>query len=297
VWLDAATSVGSIVAMSSSAVGHERVELRDAHESARLKVYLRELWQRRSYVHHVSLNELKSRQVTNVLGNLWHLLNPALSISVFYVVFGLLLKTDRGVDNFLLFLTTGLFIYQSTQSSTIDGAKSIVTNKGIIKAVRFPRVLLPLTSTWTEFLASLSTYVVLFLTAFATGQSPRWTWFAIAPIVLLQLVFNAGLGMFAARAAHHFIDTIQILPFVFRLVFYGSGVIFSVDAYVESDKLLLQLAFILNPMYCFITMGRWAMMGSDADPVLLLSATGWSVFALVAGFFWFRAGEEAYARD
>lgn len=283
--------------MSTVAARQGVPELRDAHESSKLGVYLRELRSRRPYVHHVAINELKSRQVTNVLGNLWHLLNPLLSIAVFYVIFGLLLDTDRGVDNFLLFLTTGLFLYQFTQSSTIDGAKSIVTNKGLIKAVHFPRALLPLTSTWTEFLASLSTYVVLFLTAFVTGQSPRWSWLAIAPIILLQLVFNTGLGMAAARAAHHFIDTIQILPFVFRLVLYASGVIFSVDAYVESDNQFVHLAFVLNPMYCFITMGRWAMMGVECDPQLVLSAVGWSIVALLVGFFWFRAGEESYARD
>ena len=283
--------------MSSTVADRGIPPLRDAHESSRLGVYLREVWQRRNYVHHVALNELKRRQVTNVLGNLWHLLNPALSVAVYYLIFGVLLETDRGVENFLLFLTVGLFLYQATQSSTIDGAKSVVTNKGLIKAVRFPRVLLPLTSTWTEFLSGLSNYAVLFATALLTGQAPRWSWLAIVPIVLLLFVFDAGLAMIAARLSTHFVDTIQILPFVFRLVFYASGVIFSVDAYVDSDAGLLRLLFVLNPMYCFITMGRWAMMGIDCSPVLVLSAAIWSITALVAGFFFFRAGEEGYARD
>lgn len=283
--------------MSTTVVGHDLPELRDAHASSKLSVYLRELWDRRSYVHHVSINELKSRQVTNVLGNVWHLLNPALTIAVYYLIFGVLLGTDRGVDNFLLFITAGLFIFQVTQKSTIDGAKSIVTNKGVIKAVRFPRALLPITSTWTEFLASLSTYVVLLATALITGQSVRWQWIVLVPVVVLQLVLNTGLAMVAARAATHFFDTIQILPFIFRLVLYSSGVIFSVDAYVESDNELVHLLFVLNPMYCFITMARWAVMGTDCDPELVLSAASWSILALVIGFLWFRAGEESYARD
>ena len=283
--------------MSTTVADRRLPPLRDAHESSRLGVYLREVWERRNYVHHVALNELKRRQVTNVLGNLWHLLNPALSVAVYYLVFGVLIDTDRGVGNFLLFLTVGLFLYQSTQSSTIDGAKAVVTNKGLIKAVRFPRVLLPLTSTWTEFLSSIPTFLVLYVTALLTGQFPRWTWLAIVPIVLLQFVFNAGLAMFAARLSTHFVDTIQILPFVFRLVFYGSGVIFSVDAYVQSDNTWLRLLFTLNPMYCFISMGRWAIMGQSCSPVLVLSAVVWSIVTLFGGFFYFRGGEEGYARD
>jgi teichoic acid transport system permease protein len=287
-------AVDSIAVMSGTAV--DTAELRDADASRRLGVYLRELWERRSYINHVATNELKSRQVTNVLGNLWHLLNPALSIGVYFLIFGVLLETDRGVDNFILFLTVGLFLYQVTQKSTTDGAKSIVTNKGVIKAVRFPRALLPISSTWTEFLASLPTFLVLFVVAAITGQAPRWSWLALIPLIFLQLIFNAGAAMIAARLTTHFVDMIQILPFIFRLLFYGSGVIFSVDAYVE-DSPLIELLFDLNPMYCFISLGRWSVMGGTFQGELLLSAIVWSFAILTLGFLWFRAAEETYARD
>ncbi len=271
-------------------------ELRDAHASSQLTVYLREIWERRSYVRHVAVNELRHRQITNVLGNLWHLLNPALSIGVYYLVFGLLLKTDRGVDNYFLFLTVGLFIFQFTQKSTIDGAKAIVTNKGIIKAVRFPRALLPISSTVTELLASIPNFVVMYAIALMVGEQPSLRWLAMIPVIALQLAFNLGASMLAARATTYFVDTIQILPFIFRLVLYASGVIFSVDAYVDTDSATHWL-FILNPVYCFITLARWTVMGGEFRGDLLLSGSIWALALLVAGFLWFRAGEESYARD
>jgi teichoic acid transport system permease protein len=271
-------------------------ELRDAHASRRLGVYIRELYDRRSYIWHVAINELRHRQITNVLGNLWHLLNPALTIGVYYLIFGLLLKIDRGVDNFLLFLTIGLFIFQFTQKATIDGAKSVVTNRGIIKAVRFPRALLPISSTITELLASIPNLVVVALVAVAAGTTPDPRWLALIPLVALQLLFTLGAAMIAARLATHFIDTIQILPFVFRLILYGSGVIFSVDAYVERDG-FVHLLFVLNPMYNFITLSRWSILGGDFEINLLISAIVWSIVLFCAGFLWFRAGEERYARD
>lgn len=283
----------------SSAVGvdaHHGAELRDAHATRKLNAYLRELWERRTYINYVSTSELKSRQITNVLGNVWHLLNPALSIAVYYVVFGLLLKTNRGVDNFILFLTSGIFMYQVTQKSTVAGAKSIVGNRGLIRAVRFPRALLPITSTWTEFLASLSTYAVLFGTAIATGQSPLWSWSFLVPLALLQLVFNAGAALVAARITTHFRDFTQILPFVFRLLFYGSGVIFSVDAYVQNNQ-LAHFLFTANPLYCFISLSRWSVMGGAFPTEPLISAVCWSFAIAVVGFFWFRSREAAYARD
>ena len=118
----------------------------------------------------------------------------------------------------------------------------------------------------------------------------------MAPIVALQFVFSLGAAMVAARMATHFIDTIQILPFVFRLILYSSGVIFSVDAYVESGG-LAELLFKANPVYCFITLSRWSVIGGQFPSDLLVSATIWAAVTLVAGFFWFRAAEERYARD
>lgn len=271
-------------------------ELRDAHAAAKLGPYLAETWERRAYIGHVAINELKTRQITNVLGNLWHLLNPALSIAVYYLIFGLLLKTTRGVDNFILFLASGLFIFQFTQKATIDGSKAIVGNKGIIKAIRFPRAILPVTSTATEFLATLPTYCVLYIVALLTGADLSLRWILLIPLLCLQFVFNTGAALITARIGSHFADTTQILPFVFRLLLYSSGVIFSVDAYVE-DNPLVELLFLLNPLYCFITIGRWTVMGGDFREDLFLSALVWSFFILVVGFLWFRRAEETYARD
>jgi teichoic acid transport system permease protein len=288
--------VGSIDQMSSLTAVGPPAGMRDAHEVARLLPYLRDLWSRRSYLWYVSANELRSRQVTSVLGNLWHLLNPALSIAIYYLIFGLLLDTTRGVENFILFLTVGLFVFQYTQKATIDGARAIVSNAGLIKAIHFPRALLPITSTVTETLASLSTFVVLYAIAILTGETPTWRWLLLPAVIALVFVFNLGASMIAARLTTHFQDTTQILPFFFRLLLYASGVIFSVDAYTEDDS-AARLLFTLNPMYCFISLARWCMMAGNLRTDLLVSAVLWSLGIVVVGFMWFRAAEERYARD
>jgi teichoic acid transport system permease protein len=271
-------------------------ELRDAHESERLGPYLREVIDRRGYIWFVAKQELRIRQALNVLGNLWNLLNPILTITVYYLIFGLLLNTTRGVDNFLLFLTIGLFIFQFTQKSTTEGAKSIVGNKGLLKGVSFPRVILPVTSTVTELLASLSPFALMLVLALVTGQSPLWSWLVLPVIIGVQFTFNLGAAMVAARMTTQFRDTTQILPFFFRLLLYASGVIYSVDAYVD-DSPAVKVLFTLNPMYCFLTAVRWSVMGTALDITLMVSGVVWSILLCVGGFFWFRAAEASYARD
>jgi teichoic acid transport system permease protein len=293
---DPITTVDSVISMSVSIGSRELPELRDAHEAAKLGPYIRDVWSRRSYIRHVAVNELRHRQNTNVLGSLWHLLNPALTIGVYYLVFGLIIKSDRGVENFLLFLTIGLFVFQLGQKSTINGARSVVSNKGLIKAVRFPRVILPLTSTVTEGFAAIPTFGVAYVVALAAGVAITWSWLLLPPLLALMMVFNAGTAMIAARLTTHFADTTQILPFVFRLLLYVSGVIFSVEAYV-SDNDALKMLFLLNPYYAYITLARWSIMGGDLPTDLLVSAVVWAVLIFIVGFAWFRSAEEAYARD
>ena len=67
-------------------------------------------------------------------------------------------------------------------------------------------------------------------------------------------------------------------------------------AYVDEGS-AAELLFILNPLYCFLSMGRWCVMGTELDSILILSAVIWSFVLFVGGFHFFRAAEERYARD
>ena len=253
-------------------IGHQG--LVDAHEQTRLGPYLRNLHNRRSYIWYVAVSELRSRQIDTVLGNLWHLLNPALSIAIYYVIFGLLLDTTRGVDNFILFLTIGIFVFQYTQRTTTQGATAITQNVGLLKAIRFPRALLPVTSTLTETLSSLPTYALIYIVALLTGEPVRWQWVLVPLVMAFQLIFNLGAAMIAARATTHFRDMTQLLPFFFRLLLYASGVIFLASAYAQSHYSWL---FTANPMYCYISITRWCVMGEEITTSIVLSALVWTI--------------------
>ena len=270
-------------------------ELRDVRQTSRLGEYLKETWRRRGYAWYVSVSELRGRQMDAVLGNLWHLLNPALQIAVYYLVFGVVLEINRGVDNFIGFLSVGVFTYGFTQRATMAGARAIYKNRGLIKIISFPRALLPITSTLTEVLTALPSFVVMVVVALATGEQPAWEWFLVAPIFVVQSVFNAGVALIASRATNHVADVQQVLPFIFRLGFYASGVLFNVESYVKQPE--YRLLFEINPMYCFIEMYRSFLLDRPLDPYIVLSATIWTVAVAVFGLLWFRAGEEEYGRD
>lgn len=259
------------------------------------RAYLEDTWNRRHYIKFVASAELRSRQMTTVLGNFWHLLNPLLQIAVYFLIFGLVLGVDRGVDNFIAFLTVGIFIYGFTQRCTTLGASAIVGNRGILTQFRFPRAVLPITTVLTETIAMLPPMVVMYAVTLASGAAARWTWLLLPVLVMFQAMLNVGLAMIAARATHHVRDVTQILPFIFRLLFYGSGVIFSVEAYTTSN--LYRWFFYVNPVFDYIAAARWVVLGDPVAAQAVVAGVVWTLAVPVVGLLWFRGAETEYGRD
>lgn len=267
-------------------------ELRDADHSIDLRSYLIELWSRRDYVKYVSQSNLRSQQMNTTLGNVWHLLNPALQIAVFYLIFGVILGVDRGVDNLLAFISVGLFAYQFSTKSITSGSRAIVANRPLLRSIWFPRAMLPVTSSVTEFFAFVPVLFVMAAVCLGTGEEPRITWLAVPLILAMQWIFNLGLAMVMARVANHVVDVQQFLPYIFRLMLYGSGVLFLIDEYVENSS--YQLLFELNPFYGFVSMWRWAVLSYPIDSAIVWLTAITTIVALTAGFWYFRSGERGY---
>lgn len=261
----------------------------------RLATYVRELRRRRSYMWYVAVSELRSRQMSSTLGNLWHLLNPVLQVAIYWLIFGVFIDdVARGVDNYILFLAVGIFVFMDIQRATIAGSGALENNKGLVRSLHFPRALIPITAVLTEFLATLPSVFVIYATGLGTGADIRWTWLLLPLVLAVQFVFNIGAGLLAARAAAHVRDVQQILPFLFRLGLYLSGVIFAVDAFATPAQIRL---FEINPIYCFIQIARWTILGGSLESAWLISVGLWTVILPSVALMWFRGGEELYGRD
>ena len=257
-----------------------------------LRTYLRDLWRRRDYLLRVPLEDLRVQNAHTLLGNLWLLLNPILQVAVYLLVFGVLIDLDRGVDDYLAFLTVGVFVFHQAQRTVSAGARSVVANVGLIRALRFPRAALPVGSAIAQLISFAPVLVVMLVVTVGHGHLPTTRWLALPGLVALLTAFGLGAGLLAARANHTYRDFENLLPFLFRLLFYLSGVLYSVDRLVEDAT--LRALFALDPLYCLVTVWRWALLDSEAVGLVWLGAVVWPVVTLVVGFVAFRSREATY---
>lgn len=282
-----------LVSVTSTPPAH----LRRLGGTPRLVDYVRDVWRRRQFAWSVAQGEIRAQHLDTALGNLWHLLNPGLQITVYYIVFGLILGTRDGVDNFITFLAIGVFVFGYLQKAILSGGRTLVSNQGLIRSLQFPRALLPLAATLRETMALGSAVVIMLGVTLVTGEPVTPAWALVVPALLLAAIFATGMSFIAARLADRFRDLLNVLPFLFRLAFYLSGVLYLPSAYI-SDQRILDL-LVLNPFFTYITLVREYLMVSQAHDNMAAywtSAVAWAVMAALIGLVVFRGGEKEYGR-
>jgi teichoic acid transport system permease protein len=264
---------------------------------ARLPVgeYSRRLWERRWFVATYATSSNAVGYEGSFLGQAWQLLTPLLNILVYYLIFGLLLHTNRGVPNYIAFLSVGVFVFSFCQNSLVSGSRSITGNIGLVRALQFPRAVLPVSTTLVALLQLLYSLVVMVPILLISGEPLTWSWLELAPAIGLQALFCLGLAFIVARIAARVPDTTQILPFVSRVWMYMSGVMYSVQVFTKGHPGWVSSVLTLNPGYVYLSLARHALLvGSPATFTTWLTAIAWSVGTLAMSYLYFWRGEELY---
>ena len=261
-------------------------------EPLSLSEYLKRLWSHRHFMMRVPLEDLRAQNSHTFLGSIWLVLNPLLQVGVYFLVFGLIIPMDRGVDQYLVFLTIGVFVFFYSQRVISECTRSLVINMGLIRTIHFPRAVLPMSAMTGQALAFIPVFIVMSIVVLAYGNWPNFKWLLILPVFIIQNTFSLGAGLIGARINHSYRDLENLLPFVFRLLFYISGVLYSVDSVVEDD--FWRAIFLLNPMYCLVSLWRWVLVGTSTGEEVWLATGIWSFLALVVGLAFFRSRETTY---
>lgn len=260
--------------------------------------YLVSLWGARHFVLYDARVRLSVSQDHTVLGKVWLVLNPILFGFTFYLIFGLLLQTSRGIENFTGFVVIGFMMFFYTTRAFVTGAKSISSGQNLIRGFSFPRAALPLSINVRQALSQL--YVLAAMVALVLVIPPTEVvglhWLLVIPIFLLQTVFNWGLGMLFAPLVHRVPDVGNVLSVATRLWMYSSGLFYEPSRFT-SDPTILTL-FHLNPLYQVLQMTRGVLLYNTMP-----SLEQWALLVVWAGGIWllgmvvFWRNEESYANE
>lgn len=262
--------------------------------------YTRQLWGRRHFINEFAKARTQAQYTQARLGQLWQVMTPLLNAAVYYLIFGLLIGTSKGIDNFIAFLVTGIFIFTFTQSSVLSGVRAVSGNLGLIRALHFPRASMPIAFTLMQLQQLLMSMFVLVAIILMTGEVPDSSWLLIFPALFTQWIFNTGLALIVARLGSKMTDLAQLMPFILRTWMYVSGVMYSIDNLTASAPHYVRIMLDINPGAVYIDLMRFALIDSvtsgQLPPHVWASAIGWALLVGVGGYVYFWKAEEQYGR-
>ncbi|MFJ7199276.1 MULTISPECIES: ABC transporter permease [unclassified Streptomyces] len=264
--------------------------------------YIRQLWGRRHFIMAFSRAKLTAQYSQAKLGQLWQVATPLLNALVYYLIFGLILGTRKGMSQevFIPFLVTGVFVFTFTQSSVMAGVRAISGNLGLVRALHFPRASLPISFSLQQLQQLLFSMIVLAAVAIAFGSYPSPSWLLIVPALVMQFVFNTGLALIMARLGSKTPDLAQLMPFVMRTWMYASGVMFSIPVMLKDKPDWIANVLQYNPAAIYMDLIRFALIdgyGAGNLPAhVWIVALAWAVLIGIVGFVYFWKAEERYGR-
>jgi ABC-2 type transport system permease protein len=214
-----------------------------------LRQRLTAIWQFRELLWGLVRKELKVKYKNSALGFVWSMLNPALYLVVFYVVFQLVLGS--GIPQFAIFLLSGLLVWNLFSTALPGATGAVVGNAGLVKKVYFPREILALAAVGAALVHFfLQGFVLLAaLVLFRYSVSPEYC-LLLVPALLCLLLLTAALGIFLAAVNVYVRDAQHLLELVLLAWFWMTPIVYQYR--LVADKLAAhhvpQWVFLLNPV-------------------------------------------------
>jgi len=257
---------------------------------------LRNLYQLRSIITQFTWREAIGRYKGTYLGLVWAVVNPLLTLAVYTLVFGVILKvgfgSEGGLSAFILNFFCGLIVYNVFAQCVGRASNLIRDNPNYVKKVIFPLEILPVAILGSSLIHGLIGLIILIPAVVIFGPKISATMW-LFPLVLLPLcALSLGIGWFLASLGVFIRDINEVVTVLLQLLFFLSPVIYSISDLPPA----LQVVLRFNPLTTILECARRTLIsGLMPEWAWWLGVTLVSLLILQLGYVWFMKSKRAFA--
>ena len=256
--------------------------------------YWLDLWRYRELFRVLAWRDLSVRYKQTVIGVLWALIRPFLTMLVFTIIFGRIagLPTD-GNAPYALMVFAGILPWTLFSTGLSDASVSLTSNDKLISKVYFPRLIVPIATIVVAFVDFLISFCILLLLMGWYRFMPDWRIVVLPLFAFLAFFASAGPSLWITALNVKYRDFRYVIPFIVQFGLYVSPVGFSSSVVPQQWRLL----YSLNPMVGVIDGFRWCILRGQGQlylPSLLISIVVTGLF-LWFGISQFRKMEKSFA--
>jgi lipopolysaccharide transport system permease protein len=251
---------------------------------------LRRVWRYREFLRGLIVRNLKVKYQRSLLGFVWTLVNPLLTVSILVIVFSHVVRIH--VPQYWAFLLSGYFVWNFMLQTLSTGTWIFSEHSRLTRSVAFPSEILVFSAAGSrliEFLAEIS-LILLALVVLHHHAIPSS--YALVPVLILfQVAMAIGLALPIATLSVFYHDVYHALPIALASLFYLSPVFYPASMVPEA----LRAVYFLNPIAGLLTLyhdvvyaGQWPsalLLGGTALQTALVCVIGYAIFHRYASVF------------
>jgi lipopolysaccharide transport system permease protein len=255
--------------------------------------YWQDLWCYRELFYFLAWRDILVRYKQTVIGIVWALIRPLLTMIVFTIVFGNLAKLPANGVPYPILVFAAMLPWQFFANALSECSNSLIGNANLISKVYFPRLIVPASAVIVSFVDFLISGIILLALMAWYNFVPDWRILTLPLFITIAFAAAMGAGLWLAALNVKYRDFRYIVPFVVQIGLYISPVGFSSSIVPEKWR----LPYSLNPMVGVIDGFRWAILGGKAQmywPGFILSVA-LVVLVLLSSIKYFRQTERTFA--
>lgn len=251
---------------------------------------LREVWTYRELLGIFVWRDLKVRYRQTLLGALWIVGQPLISMIIFTLIFHRVAHFEAEVP-YPLFVFSGLVIWNFVASSISKAGNSLIGSSPLISKVYFPRLVIPLSNVASELVDFGVAGLFLAVLMIVYRAQPGATFVFVIVAVLVAALLAIGAGLWVAALNIEYRDVRVVIPFVLQIGMYVTPIVYPIATIPARYRAIAAL----NPMTGIAQTFRATLFGLPIP----WAALGWSAFAALAiavsGAYYFRRMERRFA--
>jgi len=254
-----------------------------------------ELWHRRDLLNQLFIRDLKVKYKNSILGVFWSLLSPILIVTIYTLVFSIIMRF-RTVYPYPLFLLSVWLPWQFMNTSLVLASSILIEHGDLMNKIYFPRIFLPLANLFTNLINFGISLLLFFIlrTYYLNDYSMVILLFPV--VLLIHLLFSLGLSLLISMGTVFYRDLRYFLDIFMLMWFFGSPIIYGVE--LVPDWLLK--IYLINPFASFSILYRSVLLSNGYEPqifwALLISAV-WAFGSLYAGIRLFYKYENSMVKE
>jgi lipopolysaccharide transport system permease protein len=257
---------------------------------------LHDVWHYRELLFFLAWRDVKVRYKQTALGVVWVLLQPLITIVIFSVLFGGLLKVPSGETPYPVFAFTALLPWNYFAGALNRSSTSLVSSANLITKVYFPRLIIPISAVVSGMVDFGVAFLVLIALMGFYGITPTPAIALLPLLVLLATMTALAFGLWLAALNVRYRDINYLVPFLVQVWMYVTPVIYGTTLVPEPFRFLLGL----NPMTAVVEGFRWALLGPAAPVVqtpawIYACSIGVLIVVQISGLIYFRTTERTFA--